>query len=654
MSGVTTPGASRLQASQSQQRSTTMQRLHLAPVRVPWCIACCARSPGLWHPAAFAAWHLSVCLGCGRRRASLACLMAPRGAPRLVRSSRSRCSGRLSRRRGAFPHPGGLHPRLYWAAARGTRRLAENRPLCACRWPPPRRGRWARSASYPFGAPRWGCPWRVPPALVFGWVRCDGWRVWTRSLTSPVSRTVCRSTGDSAGAPGLFRVDADTAPCGSEDAGPGSRACVRVLALLGRVWGAASWARSGAPHLFLWPLWLSALLGRSVPCVFFFPCSRPRCLSLSLVSGPGCLGPWRCALRFFFFFLPPLSSRCALAFLLFFWFCLAFGCSLVLGAAPPPPIPLCLAGFVAAARCHPLFFVFFFLRAPPLSLAFSGFRPRVPWALALCFVCFVGLPLLGSPCALSFFCVSPRRWLLPGGCCPPPPCRLMLCSFFFFVVGPRSLRLSPVSGPACLGPRRCALFALSASRFSALRAFSPLSCLPSGRWLLPGGCCPPPPFVSRDFCRFRSVLCAVCCAVLCVPGCGAARCVARCCAVVCCVVLLRSVGAASRRAVPSGAPRRPGALCFAALCFAVFPRAVCVLLLRGGALAVEAPLPRQGPAAGTKSPVLGRPPRAPRSHPVKPGATAPGVWEGTGATGKPTGAPRATGPDEARRTNAGP
>ena len=109
----------------------------LAPVRVPWFFACCARSPGLWQPAAVAAWHLSVCPGCGRRRASLACLGAPRGAPRLVRSGRSRFSGRLSRRRGAFPHPGSLRPRLYWAAARGTRRPAENRAHCACRWPPP-------------------------------------------------------------------------------------------------------------------------------------------------------------------------------------------------------------------------------------------------------------------------------------------------------------------------------------------------------------------------------------------------------------------------------------------------------------------------------------------------------------------------------------
>ena len=85
-----------------------------------------------------------------------------------------------------------------------------------------------------------------------------------------------------------------------------------------------------------------------------------------------------------------------------------------------------------------------------------------------------------------------------------------------------------------------------------------------------------------------SARCSVPCVVLCcvsrvaVPRCAAARCVARCCAVVCCVVLLRSVGAAARRAVPSGAPRRPGALCFAALRFAVFLRAVCVLSLRAG------------------------------------------------------------------------
>ena len=54
------------------------------------------------------------------------------------------------------------------------------------------------------------------------------------------------------------------------------------------------------------------------------------------------------------------------------------------------------------------------------------------------------------------------------------------------------------------------------------------------------------------------------------------------------------------------------------------------------------------------SPVLGQPPRAPRSCPVNPGARGLGVKERTTATGKPTGAPRATRPDEVWRTNAGP
>ena len=135
------------------------------------CVLCTL--PGLPNPVAVVAWHLFVCLGCGRRRTSLACLVAPQGAPRLVRSGRSWCSGSLSRRCGAFPHPGGLRPWLYWVAARGTRRPSENRAHCACRWPLPRQGRLARSASYPFGALRWGCPWRVPLGLrELRWFAC--------------------------------------------------------------------------------------------------------------------------------------------------------------------------------------------------------------------------------------------------------------------------------------------------------------------------------------------------------------------------------------------------------------------------------------------------------------------------------------------------
>ena len=156
-----------------------------------------------------------------------------------------------------------------------------------------------------------------------------------------------------------------------------------------------------------------------------------------------------------------------------------------------------------------------------------------------------------------------------------------LFSFFFCVVRPRCLWLSLVSGPGCPGLRRCALFALLASRFQALRALSPLSCFPlplaAPWWLLP-----PSPFMSHRFGRCRSVLCAVCCAVLCVPGCGAApRCCPLCRPMLCCYVFCCFVALVWCRCLLCRALwrcPRPGALCFAALCFAVFPRAVCSVL----------------------------------------------------------------------------
>ena len=74
-------------------------RLSLAPCPLPRFVVCCARFPGSRHPVAVVAWHLSSCRGCCRRRASLACLVAPRwcAAPRPVRS--------LSVLRLAFPSP---------------------------------------------------------------------------------------------------------------------------------------------------------------------------------------------------------------------------------------------------------------------------------------------------------------------------------------------------------------------------------------------------------------------------------------------------------------------------------------------------------------------------------------------------------------------
>ena len=79
-------------------------RLSLAPYSVPRFVVCCARFPGSRHPVAVVAWHLSSSCGCGRRRASLACLLTPRwcAAPRPVRS--------LSVLRSAFPSPWCLPP----------------------------------------------------------------------------------------------------------------------------------------------------------------------------------------------------------------------------------------------------------------------------------------------------------------------------------------------------------------------------------------------------------------------------------------------------------------------------------------------------------------------------------------------------------------
>ena len=297
-------------------------------------------------------------------------------------------------------------------------------------------------------------------------------------------------------------------------------------------------------------------------CVVLFV--RLRSLLLSLGSGPGCLGPWRSV----FVSSPPR--------LVFFF---RFGC------------------------------------APPLSLGFSGFRPQVPWALALCVVCSVGLPPVSSSCALVAFvfsawplaapwwlspppprpfvsrrfprCHSVPRFLifflalfLSGGlalvggsrCLLPPPPPPPVCfaalsvlgspralAAFVFPVGPLGAPLSllpppPPSvsrdfvasagcsvfflllccfAPACLlgarwwflpsaaPPPPFLLFVLLVCRCSALRVLSLLLCFPPGRWLLPGGCCPPPspPFVSRGFHGCCSVLLFSFSAALLLPVC---------------------------------------------------------------------------------------------------------------------------------------
>ena len=158
----------------------------------------------------------------------------------------------------------------------------------------------------------------------------------------PVCCTVRLLTGDPACAPGLFRVDADTAPFGPEDATPESRACVRVRALLGLVGRAgllgAFWCASPSPV---------AVVGALLVC--------------SAPSGPG--------LPFFFSSAPPLSAA----------FCvLRPGVPWVLTSycppfPPPPP-------FFSLLFLCPLLLFF----SPPWSLAFRVFGPGVPSALAPC------------------------------------------------------------------------------------------------------------------------------------------------------------------------------------------------------------------------------------------------------------------------------
>ena len=265
---------------------------------------------------------------------------------------------------------------------------------------------------------------------------------------------------------------------------------------------------------------------------------------------------------------------------------LAVGCSLVV--APPPPPLLCLAVFVAPAWCLGvfffLFFFFFFPRAPPLFLAFSGFRPRVPWASALCVVCFVGLPLLGSPCACPSFVLS--AWLLAAPPPRPPPfvsrgfrgCRSVLCA----VLCCASLGVVLRRAAARCVLRCCAVVCCVALVWCRCLLRRALWRCPSpwGPVLCGAVFCGVPPrcvcFVVAPWCvlLFAALLCAVC-----VPGCCAVRSLSSpLCAVLCFAVLVRS-----RCAVPV-VRAVAGAWCCAALLYVVLFPVVC----RGAVLGLVA------------------------------------------------------------------
>ena len=419
------------------------------------------------------------------------------GAPLLFWSVCSRCSGRLSRRCGAFPHPRGCRPRLYWVAARGTWRPAENQALCACHWPLPRQGRWARSASYLFGAPRWGCPWRVPQASVLGCVRCGGF-----ACVGPVT--------DASGFPYCPSFDGGLDRCsGAVSCGCRHRP-LRVGGRHARVQRVCACAcpawlgRAGRPpgRVFVRLTFLLAGLGALLAC-----------------SAPSWLG------------LPR------------WWLCLGFSSSL-----PPPcctPVVSCFACFPAPGRLGP-----WRLLAPPpspplcapLSPALHVFRPWVPWALASC--CHPP-PFLFSPSPLRCAALSPALRVFRGAlglCASSPPC------LFFPLFLVLSLLFLPVvrcgAGLCVLGRRVClcvpwwccpSLCAVCAGRCCVVLAVRPGCCLLVGLGVVFRWCCP----------CLAAWLAALWFGVVCLGV--LLPCVVFCCAVLSCGVVLSCSAACLRR-----------------------------------------------------------------------------------------------------------
>ena len=303
--------------------------------------------------------------------------------------------------------------------------------------------------------------------------------------------------------------------------------------------------------VFVAPAWC---LGVVFFFFFFFssPSSpvRPRCLRLSLVSGPGCPGPRRCALFALLAFR--LSALRALVPLSCFppgW------CLLPVGCCPPPP-PFCLAVFVAAARCC----------VPCAALCCASFaavlcrvvlvgcccllrralwRCPLPWGPVLCGAAFCGVP----PCCVCVVvargCVLLLAALLCAvcvpGCCAVRSLSSPLCAVLCFAVLVRSrcaVRVVlAVVGAWCCGVPWCGagsggpwLSAGGVFRCPCLAAWS------VSLWLVWFAVVPCFPVSCSVVLCCRVVLC--CCALL--SCCGAVgACFALLCAVVlCCVVLL--------------------------------------------------------------------------------------------------------------------
>ena len=279
---------------------------------------------------------------------------------------------------------------------------------------------------------------------------------------------------------------------------------VRVLALCGRVgwaglpgalWCASPFPLAALSFCFAWPP-----PGWGCPPLSCCPC-RPSL-------------PWRRALVVFLGLPLPASSCARASFVSPAWPLAALWWFL-----PPPPPFLCLGFFVAPAWCLGVVFFFFFpffSCAPPLSPAFSGFRPRVPWASALCVVCFVGLPPLGSPCACPSFVLSARLVRAPRRLLPPPP-PLFVSRFSSLPLGAvcRVLRCAVRPSVRCCAVL-CLLGAAAWCAVPSGAARCPVLCGAAFCGVSPCCVC----FVVARGCvlLLAALLCAVC-----VPGCCAVR-----------------------------------------------------------------------------------------------------------------------------------
>ena len=330
---------------------------------------------------------------------------------------------------------------------------------------------------------------------------------------------------------------------------------IRVLAILCPVKSKVLCALAS----FVVPAWLLAAPGSCCPpppsvslgfrCFrfvlrfFFFSLCATVVFGFLWFPVPGALGLGAvCCL-----FCWPPASRLSVRWRLFCVSRLTVGCSLVVAAPPPRVVSLGLR------RCRSVlhFFFLFFSSpcAPPLSLAFFRFRPRVPWAPALFAVCFVALPPL---------CVSRPAVGCSLVVAPPPPTFVSLglrccCLVIWFSLFSSAVlaACSPPPPGACLVP--CAVWSCRAALpfCVACRAVvAPLAALwAAARCAVFAGvcvcvlccavgcCCVLCP-VSGHAVRFGCSLCGL------LPGFGL-RCRVQCCAVClwvrCCAALLRVV-----------------------------------------------------------------------------------------------------------------